>query len=93
MSSSSTTKLPPSNIGTGALYTPTIPTTSLRAAPIAHFASTPNDGIGNDGLKSTTLNFKGGEFFFGFGGIYRGRDGWRAVIYEIWSCCDLCHIS
>lgn len=82
MSSSSTTKLPPSNIGTGALYTtarysaPTgrvytqsIPTTSLRAAPIAHFASTPNDGIGNDGLKST-LNFNEGEFFFMFLGVW-----------------------
>ena len=92
MSSSSTTKLPPSNIGTGALYTtarysaPTgrvytqsIPTTSLRAAPIAHFASTPNDGIGNDGVMSTTLNFRGGEFFLCFGGFgacgARGEDG------------------
>ena len=66
MSSSSTTKLPPSNIGTGALYTPPTPTqsttTSLRAAPIAHFASTPNDGIGNDGLKSS-LNL-GGELVY-----------------------------
>lgn len=91
MSSSSTTKLPPSNIGTGALYTtarysaPTgrvytqsIPTTSLRAAPIAHFASTPNDGIGNDGLKST-LNFKGGEFLsLGFGAC--GARGGRWLI-------------
>ena len=48
------TPLPPPTTGSGVLYN--YPTTtslpSLRAAPIAHFASLPNDGIGNDSLKS-----------------------------------------
>ena len=52
---SSTTKLPPSSIGSGALYNSSTSstTTSLRTAPIAHFSSTPNDGIGNESAKKS----------------------------------------
>jgi len=52
---SSTTKLPPSSIGSGALYNhnSSSTTTSLRTAPIAHFSSTPNDGIGNESAKKS----------------------------------------
>lgn len=60
-----TTPLPPSTMGSGALYSYTtasttannnnrlLPLPSLRASPIAHFSSIPNDGIGNDKLKPT----------------------------------------
>jgi len=57
---SSTTKLPPSSIGSGALYNSTATTTtSLRTAPIAHFSSTPNDGIGNESAKKSLSSSEG----------------------------------
>ena len=61
---SSTTKLPPSSIGSGALYNSTssnTTTTSLRTAPIAHFSSTPNDGIGNESAKKSLSSSSGEE--------------------------------
>ena len=48
------TPLPSSTIGSGAIYSPagssSVPQ-QPRAAPIAHFASLPNDGIGNEVLS------------------------------------------
>jgi len=60
---SSTTKLPPSSIGSGALYNhnSSSTTTSLRTAPIAHFSSTPNDGIGNESAKKSLSSSSGEE--------------------------------
>jgi len=45
------TPLPSSTIGSGAIYSPSGASCAPqqpRAAPVAHFASLPNDGIGND---------------------------------------------
>ena len=47
------TPLPSSTVGIGATYSPSGSSSSNqqpRAAPVAHFASLPNDGIGNDVL-------------------------------------------
>eukprot|EP00581_Thalassiosira_minuscula_P015064 CAMPEP_0183735108 /NCGR_PEP_ID=MMETSP0737-20130205/45717_1 /TAXON_ID=385413 /ORGANISM="Thalassiosira miniscula, Strain CCMP1093" /LENGTH=99 /DNA_ID=CAMNT_0025968765 /DNA_START=194 /DNA_END=489 /DNA_ORIENTATION=- len=53
------TPLPPPSAGTiGALYAPppaSGPAVMPRASPIAHFASLPNDGIGNDESKKKSL--------------------------------------
>lgn len=48
------TPLPPSTIGAGAVYTPSgSPFQQARAESVAHFASVPNDGIGNDVLAKS----------------------------------------
>jgi hypothetical protein len=52
-----TSPLPPSSMGTGVFYDYSAssaaarPLHSLRAAPITHFSSVPNDGIGNEKIK------------------------------------------
>ena len=49
------TPLPPSTVGAGSIFSPSESSSSLqqpRAAPLAHFASLPNDGIGNDFLAN-----------------------------------------
>ncbi|KAL7446663.1 hypothetical protein ACHAXM_011316 [Skeletonema potamos] len=47
------TPLPSSAVGCGAIYSPSGSSQQPRAAPVAHFASLPNDGIGNDVLAKS----------------------------------------
>jgi len=56
------TPLPSSTIGSGAIYSPSGSSSSPqqpRAAPVAHFASLPNDGIGNVREKSPAIPTSG----------------------------------